>query len=661
MERVYTTIFVARIATALMAISSPSLSFSIGETNFLSITSSKNRDLSTARLERKTMCCKSCEYTAEAGESTSTSNQQKVHWDNYVQPDTPEQSNDFKENHDHVIRILTWAEKKTELQMYANLYRQFHPELPAVRIFDVPSLKELDYEILSELRLGSTVFDAFVVPPLMVGGMARRQGLAVWTEEDTIFLTQEQQQEAAQPLLDDLLPYYRYNMATYGGKLIGLPILSGSQPLILFRKDYLDALHLPTPKTWDDWTIIASEFLNQNSRLMASRVNGTNEMVYGACLGLLNEAGCRRRNSLDGRLCKSQTMTYLGMILASMTQYMGNSTGYMMGIEDTNPNGLDPLFQSSLEHVLKWMEKHIENSSPYSLREDSFESMKHFREGRCAWTISVDHDSSWLQDGNIGFVPLPGSHQVLDRSVSAISASQMKNCTASCGRNCQQNGGTACPYGKNFRYHGLVNQVPFGAVDGTVATVSELVSQERQKEAKKFFTFVLASQAYNFGETSYFKTGQPLTYSVLREWNVPNYEDTMISRTSSPNTAIPFRVPNAFNLLSELDDRIYDYLVDGNYSDDRRHLAARAAVISFNTMISMYDSRTPHTNQPTSTSYKLSLGISLPTSIPDQYIGWVARGIIWILASLSCFVSVCFALWVWTYQHERVVRGMLIE
>mmetsp|Transcript_3749 Transcript_3749/g.9815 ORF Transcript_3749/g.9815 Transcript_3749/m.9815 type:complete len:1053 (-) Transcript_3749:498-3656(-) len=656
MKRVDTRIFVVRIATALMAILSPSATFSVGETASLSLKSSQRRDLFPSKVESKAMCCKSCEYSNDGGESVSTSTKQKAYWEDSVQHETSQQSNDFDYNHNRVIRILTWAETKPELQKYANLYRQFHPEAPVVRIFDVPSLKELDFEILSELRLGSTVFDAFVVPPLMMGGMARRQGLAIWTEEETLSLT-HQQQKGSRPLLEDLLPYYRYNLATYGDKLLGLPILSGSQALILFRKDYLDALNLPTPKTWEDWTVIASKFRNGRGRLMDSGLNVTDKIVYGACLGLLNEAGCRRRNSLGDRLCKSQTMTYLGMILASMTQYMGNSTGYMMEIEDTNPNGMYPLFQPSLERVLKWMEKHIENSTPHSLREDSFESMKHFRDGRCAWTISVDHDSTLFQDHNIGFVPLPGSHQVLDRSVSAAAASQVKNCTANCGPNCQQNGGTACPYGHNFRDHGLVNQVPFGAVDGTVATVSALVSQDRQREAKKFFTFVLGSQVYNSGEISYIRTRQPLTRSVLRESNVPNYEETMISVTSSPNTAIPFRVPNAFNLLSDLDNRIYDYLIDGNYSDDRRNVAARAALTSLDAMISMYDSRTPHTRQPTFMSYKLSLGVSSPTSASDLYIGWVARGIIWILAGLSCLVSVCFALWVWTYQHERVVRA----
>jgi ABC-type glycerol-3-phosphate transport system substrate-binding protein len=684
-------VFIATVATVLMAASSPSVSFPMVEDN-ASATASSFQDLHLDRkeLERKEECCESCEnqhtvstmgYSGGGREGSSVTPQHGVRslgWDIHVHVGSFEQSDDYRNSDHRVVRILTWAESKPELQAYADLYRRLHPDAPTVRIIDVPSLKELDYEITSELRLGSTDFDGFVIPPLMMGGMLQSrsgQALAVWTEEEILSSTYHHEQEEQKSLLDDLLPYYRYNVATYGGSLRGLPILSGSQALLLFRKDYLDALNLPTPKTWEDWTIIASAFSDQKDLLLGVGANESDTKVYGACLGLLNEAGCRRRNSLDGRLCKSQTMTYLGMVMASMTQYDGNSTGYMLGIDAASPNGLDPLFEPTLERVLKWMENHVENSGPRSLTEDFFESMKHFRDGRCAWTISVDHDNELLKDDNIGFVPLPGSHQVLDRRASTKATSHtnsdtstpdsMTNCTASCDRNCQQTGSAVfCPYAEDSVNRGRVNHVPFGAVDATVGTVSALISRDRQKEAKEFFKFVLASDVRQdetgIVETSYSRIQQPLTYSELEKSDVPNYVETMKFLTSSPNAAIPIRVPNAFNLLSNLDDRIYDYLVDGDYSDDRREQVAQAAEKSWHMMISMYNFRGPHKRQPTSMFHELSTGLNMATPALDLYIGWGARGVMWILAGLSCVISVCFALWVWTYQEERVIRGMFI-
>ena len=686
MKGVDTKVFVATVATILMTASSPSVSFPIADNNDSSAaTASSFQDLQIElnEIERKEECCESCENQQDVstmaysggGRETPHHGVRSLDWDKSdVHVGSFEQGDDSRNNkNDHrATRILTWAESKPELQAYADLYRQLHPDAPTVRIVDVPSLKELDYEITSELRLGSIDFDGFVVPPLMLGGMLQSrsgQALAIWTEAEMMSSTQHNELQEPKSLLDDMLPYYRYNVATYGGSLRGLPILSGSQALLLFRKDYLDALNFPTPKTWEDWTIIASAFSDQNGP------NESDKMVYGTCLGLLNEAGCRRRNSLDGRLCKSQTMTYLGMVMASMTQYAGNTTGYMLGIDGASPNGLDPLFEPTLERVLKWMEKQVENSGPRSLTEDSFESMNHFRDGRCAWTISVDHDKELLKDDNIGFVPLPGSHQVLDRRASTKAASRtnshtgapdsMTNCTSSCDRNCQQTGSAVlCPFGEDFENQGRVNQVPFGAVDATIGTVSALVSRDRQEETKEFFKFVLDSgnrhDETGVVETSYNRIQQPLTYSELEKFNVPKYVETMKSLTSSPNAAIPIRVPNAFNLLSNLDDKIYDYLVEGDYSFNRREQVAQAAEKSWHMMISMYNSRGPHNRQPTSVFHELSMGINMPTPTLDLYIGWGARGIMWILAGLSCVISVCFALWVWTYQEERVIRGMFI-
>lgn len=662
------------IATGLMA--APSLSISLAIADDASSTGQhffENQIIDPIELERREECCKSCENQqdvptlangGDGRQGTSASAQHKVHslgWD----AESFAQSADYHNNDQRVVRILTWAESKPALQEYADLYRKFYPDAPTVIIVDVPSLKELDYEVSSELRLDSTVFDGFVVPPLMMGEMLRPrdgQALAIWSEEEMFSPTPQQQEEKS--LFGNLLPYYRYNVATYGGRLRGLPILAGSQALLLFRKDYLDALKLPTPKTWEDWTIIASAFSDQKNSLSGIGSDESDRTVYGACLGMLNEAGCRRRNSQGGRLCKSQTMTYLGMMMASMTQYTGNSTGYMLGMDSASSNGLDPLFQPTLERILKWMEQQIENSTPRSLTEDSFDSMKNFREGRCALTISVDHDSELLKDHKIGFVPLPGSHQVLDRSDTAAPPDSMTNCSATCSGNCRKQGFSArCPYGKDFGNWGRVNQVPFGAIDATVGTVSALVSRDRQEQAKKFFKFVLASDVIQddtgVGESSYSRTRQPLTYSELEKFDVSNYKEVMKSLTSSPNAAIPFRVPNAFNLLSDLDDRIYDYLADGDYSNDSREKVGRTAERSWNAMISMYDFRGPYKRQPTSMIYELSMGVHVPMPSSDLYIGWVARGIMWILACLSCLGSMFSALWVWTYQQERVIRGML--
>jgi len=628
MKRIELKVVVAIIATALMAVSSPSISFATANAVPRSL---QGDELDFLDIRKEPQCCESCEAQETLGSHGGEKHSHSETFDETYYTDP------------RVLRILTWAQSEPELVEHAEMYKKAHPQAPTIRIIDVPSLKDLDYEVSSELRLGSTLFDGFVVPPLLMGNMLlpqSGQALALWTEEEMDGF--------------DLLPYYRNNIATYGGRLRGLPILSGSQALILFRKDYLDALKLPTPKTWEEWTALASEFTNQRNLLVAELADENNQPIYGACLGLLDEAGCRKRNSLGGSSCKSQTMTYLGMVMASMTQYEGASTGFMMGIDESSPNGLDPLFEPTLERTLKWMEEQVENSSPLSLNEDSTDSMKHFREGRCAWTVSIDHDNEFLKDDNIGFVPLPGSHLVLDRAEDGSSQNAtpdiMVNCTA-----------RLCPHGRDFGSAGRVNQVPFGAVDAAVGTVSALISRDRQEEVKEFFKFVLSSNVYGeynkWKQPKKVKMTQPLTYSQLSRSTVPTYKETIKSLTSSPNAAIPFRVPNALNLLLDLDERVYKYLADGKYSDANREQFARAAEKSWNAMIAMFDFRRPHNKQPTSVFYEVSLGQYVPQPAPDLYIGWIARGVMWIIAGVSCLGSLVAALWVFAHQEERVIRA----
>jgi len=553
------------------------------------------------------------------------------------------------------------------------LYRKSHPEAPKVRIYGVPNLNDLNYEVTNELRLPSAAFDGFVVPPAFLGDMYQQragQALSVWTTQEDIETEQDDQYNNS--LIDDLLPYYRYNVATYDGKIRGLPILSGSQAMILFRKDYLDALNLPTPKTWEHWTTLASAISNAEPPFLGDK-GDSQQPVYGACLGLLSQAGCRKRKSLDNQPCNSQTMTYLGMMMATMTQYMGNSTGFMMAIDNTTKTGLDPLFQPTLTRILKWMEDQVKNSELRSLTQDSLESMNNFREGRCAWTISIDHDRELLKDNNIGFVPLPGSHQVLNRGVvSTIAESITKfnsrynggapdvmiNCTDTCDKNCQLLGTTTlCPYGEDVENWGRANHVPFGAVDATIGTVSGLISLSQQEQAKNFFKFVLASETGD-NVSDHGRMRQPLTYSDLEKSDVQNYKNTLSTLTSNPNAAIPFRVPNAFNLLSDLDDRIYDYLLEGDYSEVRREEVAWSAEKSWQIMIPMHDARgRMRNNLPTSFFYNQSLGIHVPLPASDLYIGWTLRGIMWTLAGLSCLASFYFAILVRRHKRERVIRA----
>jgi hypothetical protein len=129
----------------------------------------------------------------------------------------------------------------------------------------------------------------------------------------------------------------------------------------------------------------------------------------------------------------------------------------------------------------------------------------------------------------------------------------------------------------------------------------------------------------------------------------------METLTSHDNAAIPFRVPEAYRLMSIMDTEVYDYFVAGNYTATNREWVRQSVEQQWNRAIQRHDDR--FQALPTSVFYEKSLGIFTPESASDLYIGWPFRSAGWALGGLSCFTSVFFALWVWKHQHERVVRA----
>jgi ABC-type glycerol-3-phosphate transport system substrate-binding protein len=566
-------------------------------------------------------CCAACEADSEGlASSKSTAN---------VSPQENVNS----------LRILTWTRAAPSLQTYADYYHENYPQEPSIQVKVVPSLQDLQKEIVFEFAQPHNseqptprLYDGFVVPPLLLGDMYQKQngaGLAVWNKEDIDSF-----------LWDKLLPYYRYQVAEYDGAIRSLPILGGSQMLLLFRKDYLDAMNMPTPKTWSDFVRIAAVMHNEPLLEIENGNSTSLQPIYGSCFGRMSLAACRKRDDLavdQSALCQSESMTYLGMMLASMTQVQGHNTGWMLGLDEDIPSGLSPLFEPTIETILVLMEQQLKYGAPNELTEDAGMNLRLFDEGRCAMTVTANHKPDLLSQDNIGFVPLPGNHQYLDREIN-----EMVDCTE-----------TSCPYGREFDEWGQVNFAPFGSVYATVGAVSGFTSPTRQAHAKRFFHFVFSNQTQV--NTTGLWSQQPLTDLDLQESTIPGYNVVMSEVTGSENAATPFRVPNAFSTLSDLDNRVYSYLVEGDFSESRRQQVATFATRAWQNMIRMYDAR--GLGMPTSMMYQKSIGSFEPEPSSDLYIGWVARGIGWGLGGLSCLVSLYLAFWVMRYRNERVIRA----
>jgi ABC-type glycerol-3-phosphate transport system substrate-binding protein len=512
------------------------------------------------------------------------------------------------------VRIVTSSHIAPTLQTYVNFFNQLNEDQSTkpIRLSVLSSFQELNWEAVFDAKVQAGLYDGFVIPPMMVGGLYEHQSLA------------SLESFRSTRLWNDLLPYYRDHMATYDGTIRSIPLFSGNQMLLLFRKDYLDARNMPTPKTWSEFTRVAAVLHDEP-------LGADGERIYGVCLGRMSEEACRRRMDTTGEDCQSLSMTYLGMALASMTQPRGNATGWLF--DDDTSMGMKPMLNGTLEQILISMEELMKYGAPEEMQLDASVNIDLFTQGRCAMTLAADHPADLLQDENVGFVPLLGANKVFDRDTE-----NLVDCTDE-----------RCPYGTSYfnSDSGIINRAPFGAHDMVVGGVSTFAPTYNQEVIKEFFEFVLTTKL-NISVRE-----QPMTFSELQSSNVEGYLELMEELTSNENAAIPFRVPGAFPLLADLDNRVYNYLLDGNYSSTKRADLRKSVEKTWDRQILRRDSQFGAIS--TSIFYEKSLGIFTAEPSSDLYIGSVARYIGWGFGGISCLLSLYCALWVWKNQGRRVV------
>jgi hypothetical protein len=269
-------------------------------------------------------------------------------------------------------------------------------------------------------------------------------------------------------------------------------------------------------------------------------------------------------------------------------------------------------------------------------------------------TIVADHPTDLLMNGSaVGFAPLPGSLQVLDRTTTTTTTQTLQNCTAS-----------SCPFGSNDgdkdkddnaasatteRY----NRVPFGATDAVVGSVSAAAPLEHQQVVKDFLKFILTTKV---PEAPVFRE-QPFRYSQLQKSTVPGYADLIESLTTDEtNAAIPFRIPEALTMWTELDTGVHDYLLADNYTRDNREQFRIRMEGTWQQILDKHDDK-GFEAVPLSIFYQQSLGTFTPAAASNLYIGRSLRITGWALGGTGMCLSIAMACWVYYHRKERVIRA----
>lgn len=521
-----------------------------------------------------------------------------------------------------IVRVAISAAAALPIQAYLTAYEAALAKknlTSNIQLNVLPSLQELQKGIRHDLSTGRGLYASYIVPPLMLGDLLELRGLA------TISLNEEKG-DIIKNVLQDLLPYYRTIISTFGGAIRGIPLLAGNQPLLVYRRDYLEAMNMSVPSTWGDYVRVASVLHDQ-----PLATNGTG--IYGSCMGRINEAHCRKKmDQEEGVTCDSMSMSYIGMTIAPMTQRSGSSTGWLF--DDDTEGGMQSLLKPTLETALAFMEQQLKFGAPNELEADSSLNLDLFRQGQCGMTITIDHPVDLLMEPNVGFAPVPGSYSFLDRS-----SNTMVDCSP-----------TTCPFGVQNEAGRTVNRVSYGAMDLLIGAISTYASDAATAAIKDFFSFIV-DQDLSLASLRQ----QPLTYSSLNASTIDGYKDVMLNLTESKNMAIPLRIPDAFSMYSVLDNHVYDYLATGNYSQVGRQMVRERVEASLQRLILQNDARRP--SFPIAKFYESSLDRYVPTSLPDLYIAKASRITGWSLACLSCCCSLFFAWWVWKNNHHPVIRA----
>ena len=324
---------------------------------------------------------------------------------------------------------------------------------------------------------------------------------------------------------DDVAPFFRDYVASYGGKPYGV-VIDGDFLMVYYRSDILEAGGDQPPKTWDEYLALAEKYDGQD-------LNGDGEADYGSCLP-------KARSGVG-------TWHFNG-VLAPFIQTQGTSQGMFFG------DNMEPLINNAaMSAALDIWQKAGEFGPPDEINLDQQGARDMFVSGRCAvnidWgdtgVLAIDPATSKIID-KWDAVPMPGSTQVLDRATGELVA-----CDA-----------TTCPNAVDG-----INVAPFGAFGGWAGVINSAAEDRVKDAAFDFISYVSAPEQSNKDVTVGVTGMNPyrlsqLDTSDLSQWiesgfsetSATAYLDAIGKSLASPNFVLDLRVGQANNYTNVLED-----------------------------------------------------------------------------------------------------------
>jgi multiple sugar transport system substrate-binding protein len=511
------------------------------------------------------------------------------------------------------------------LDYHATLYQEQNPN---IRI-SIDSVADLEDQLLQ-----SKDWDASIFPAQLIGSLAEKEIL--WDLSHFI-------ETSATLDWTEMLPFFRNPSAVYGSSSEALDEdedgdgeapraiprvipLDGDLLSMYYRRDLFQQYNLTIPRTWEEYNQAAAFFDG-----MPLGPGGS--PLFGSCVS---------------RIDRCSNDYWASLILASMTQVLGTSSGFFL-----DPSTLSPLFGRAMEETLRIIREQFTSGHEDELTGECLASNFAFNEGNCAltynWGNQIIVEGSALFD--VGVAPTPGSQVVLDRS-----SRQLVECTPE-----------LCPHGVYYTDIGLVNHAPYAAFGGWVSGVADQAPEGQKYAVADFLAYVSNSQQ-SLGDVlpnSRSSFSQPYRYSHATSSNwidagfgrslASDYTEAVRS-INSENSALELRVPSAARMRNIVDQEVFEYLLETvnpgltTEIDLRLRQESTARMEGqINDIVATLD---------LSDSYRRSIGYTYtPEADSQNLINEDFRDAAWGLSGLMCVVCVSLMIWTFRHRNNRVMRA----
>jgi multiple sugar transport system substrate-binding protein len=394
-----------------------------------------------------------------------------------------------------------------------------------VNVVTVP-FSELYQKILTDAATKTNSFDGYVFAPQWMVDYA----VPGYLEDLT-----ERVKADADLKWDDVAPFFRDFSASFGGKVLTIPV-DGDFHMVYYRTDVLKDLGMNAPKTWDDYLAIAKAANGKD-------MNGDGNADYGSCIAKKKgEQGYWWISSIASGFIQSKGTSQGGFFDAETMKPLVNNEGFIRALDiykETNQYG-----------------------PPNELSIGVGDTRGLFTAGQCALTLdwgdigslSVDAENSKVID-KVGAVILPGSSKIVDRATG-----KLVDCTAD-----------LCPHAIDG-----INHAPFAAFGGWSGGINAGTDDKSKEATFAFFSYMsqpaqanvdvtIGRTGFNPYRTSQFEQQEAWIAGGFSKEFADNYLGAIKASLNSPNMMLDLRVPqNQRYQQVVLDDAIARFLA-GEY------------------------------------------------------------------------------------------------